>query len=326
MLKRFLKRLGAHLGQRQRPDSLFVPIKDKTGKVVGMMDKMGAEFFSSPKPALTQSVVDQLFNELTLVRMVHNVVGEDRRFHPETILNVTDPEALSSLRQALRLIEDETPFHVWSVGDYRLEFYQAEKLFSSIEILSANSVRLDLLHGDAHLRDGLLLFNWLSDRGVKEPLTRYYDDKKQEEKSRHAEDRWKQATPACLLPFWKGMTEEFLEAAILQTTLEAAYPNPEHRALELFRWFGSGEGHWSGYPVYESYPEQLLLNFPTDQLVTILMAATLTESQLEGASRYFAGWRFYKKRGAELALIPWVLKQQFLKHSLTSPDEDKRNR
>ncbi|MEZ6072231.1 MAG: hypothetical protein R3C10_18730 [Pirellulales bacterium] len=31
------------------------------------------------------------------------------------------------------------------------------------------------------------------------------------------------------------------------------------RALELFDWFGSGAGPWTGFPDYELLPEQILL-------------------------------------------------------------------
>ncbi len=318
MLKQLLRRLGSYFGNRQITQSSFVTLKDNNGKAVGMMDRIGADFFSSPKPSLTKTMVDQLFEKVTHVQIVHKFIGKDGRYHPETLLNITDPEAFSSLHNALEIIDEASPFHVWSVGDYVLEFYATNTLITSIELLSARTIRWDLLHGDAHLRNIPLLCNWLAERGVEEPLRRYYAEQERAEKYQAAEERWKQATPACLLPFWDGMSDKSLKIDIVQTTLETAYPDPEQRALELFRWFGSGEGPWSGYPIYEMYPEELLLNFPTDQLVSILLTAQLTESHLEGAARYFAGWTFNKQRGAESALLPVDLRQRLLHHCLTS--------
>ena len=98
------------------------------------------------------------------------------------------------------------------------------------------------------------------------------------------------------------------------------------RVLELFRWYGSGVGPWSGFPAYEIVVEELLLTFSTLQLVAALSRHSLTTAHLEGAARFFGGYSFGKHRRLELRDIPADLKSRLLAHSLTSTDEDKTSR
>jgi hypothetical protein len=55
---------------------------------------------------------------------------------------------------------------------------------------------------------------------------------------------------------------ETKDLAPVQESLAAAYPEPRARVLALFRWFGSGAGPWTGFPVYEQLAEQILLQLP----------------------------------------------------------------
>ncbi len=89
---------------------------------------------------------------------------------------------------------------------------------------------------------------------------------------------------------------------------------------------GSGAGPWSGYPAYESVAEQMLLEYPTPELVAAVSGRQLSEEEMEGAARLFGGWEFNRSRPSDNALIPDDLKTNLLEHSLRSTDEDKRNR
>ena len=83
--------------------------------------------------------------------------------------------------------------------------------------------------------------------------------------------------------------------------------------LALLGWFGSGAGPWSGYPSYESVPEELVLHYPTQVLVEALTATTPTAPQVAGAARYFAGWDFRQKKKDDGRLLPAGLKHQLLR-------------
>jgi hypothetical protein len=98
--------------------------------------------------------------------------------------------------------------------------------------------------------------------------------------------------------------------------------------LSLFGWLGSGVGSWSGFPVYETLAERLLLGEPTGQLVAALTqaSAALTDAELEGAARYFCGWEFCQGKPDDAALLPRELRQRLLAHALRSTDGDKIER
>ena len=132
-------------------------------------------------------------------------------------------------------------------------------------------------------------------------------------------------------------------------SLSAAYPEPQARILALFRWFGRGAGPWTGFPVYEQLAEQILLQFPVEELIDALQDAPLSEEHLEGAARFFAGWAFANRasgegvqlppsltysslaaylpeRSGDPAPIPAELRQRLLAHCQRSSDGDKRCR
>jgi hypothetical protein len=85
------------------------------------------------------------------------------------------------------------------------------------------------------------------------------------------------------------------------------------------KWDGLGVGPRSGYPAYEDIPEKLLLEFPISQLIAASEGTELTDSQLEGAARLFAGW-IGTKREDDLKALPSALKKRLLEQSLKSPD------
>jgi hypothetical protein len=105
-----------------------------------------------------------------------------------------------------------------------------------------------------------------------------------------------------------------------------SYPDSALRARALFAWFGTGEGSWSGFPAYETFAEEMLMEIPTSELLRVLDISELTATELEGAARLFAGWDFRKKREADLAALPEAAKTRLLNHSLQSADDDKRSR
>jgi hypothetical protein len=105
---------------------------------------------------------------------------------------------------------------------------------------------------------------------------------------------------------------------LLLEALRAAIPAPQGQSLTLFGWFGSGAGPWSGFPSYEAVPEQLLLHYPTQLLVDVLTASTLTETQWRGAARYFGGWEFRQRKKGDRALLPSDLKRRLLQAARTT--------
>jgi hypothetical protein len=114
--------------------------------------------------------------------------------------------------------------------------------------------------------------------------------------------------------------------AHLLEALNVAYADTNACILALFAWYGSGKGRWSSYPAYESVATQLLLTFPTEQLVTALTNRPLTPAQLEGSARFLSSNDYRTIRYDEIQQVPDGLKQTLLAYTLHFGDEDKIKR
>jgi hypothetical protein len=137
--------------------------------------------------------------------------------------------------------------------------------------------------------------------------------------------------------------------AVLLAAAAEVCPETRERILALFEWYANGVGGWTGYPDWEQFPERLLLTFPVADLVRTAESASLTEAQLEGAARFFAGaafqshnkqqagrsqlsiWYsefnvFQPTRSGQPVEIPPTLRQRLWDHCHSSGDPDKQQR
>lgn len=80
----------------------------------------------------------------------------------------------------------------------------------------------------------------------------------------------------------------------------------------LLAWFGSGTGLYSGYPSYESIPEEMLRLAPLPLLCAVL-DSDLTEAERCGASRFLRSWSFRKLRSK----VPLRIRAKYLMHRTT---------
>jgi hypothetical protein len=154
------------------------------------------------------------------------------------------------------------------------------------------------------------------------------EDRAAEQKKRETEEaRWLSAMPKSILPLWESVRYELSpDLTPLRAAIAKELPDMRQRILALFAWFGSGAGPWSGFPAYESIAEELLLDYPTPDLIAAAQTEGLTEQQIEGAARLFGGWDFGQRRPDDRKTLPAALKKRLLDHSLKSTDDDKLGR
>jgi len=115
----------------------------------------------------------------------------------------------------------------------------------------------------------------------------------------------------------------------------------------LLHWLRSGSGEWSIFPMYEIFPEQLLIGFSKDKIISALELEVPSFQHLEGAARLFASVAFHDKKPdseanlamaltrldliiappqPRLAEIPQEWREKLLNHCLQSDDEEKIRR
>lgn len=145
--------------------------------------------------------------------------------------------------------------------------------------------------------------------------------------------RWLDGMPASAKPLWErterfrfggGLRDE--EMAALRTSLADELPDATARIRALLGWFGSGVGTWTGFPGWESVPEKLLLEFPTEELLHAVDWAHLDMAQREGAARLFASWSFVTAGEDAPGRLPLELRRAMLDHVLNTGEGDQTDR
>jgi len=266
----------------------------------------------------------------------------------------TTHEDLATLKESIRITPPDQWFMCMCDPSTIIRLYRNGKKIGELGIIGGDTIRFSGWRGDARITQTKPWFKWLEDRRITAPRQEYEAEQAVEEKERMAEARWMKAMPASIVPLWQealnalspGMNVFVPQGAALPNRQENAtasptvmrepskldaalaneYPDKRERVLKLFEWFGSGAGPWSGFPAYESVAEQMLLEYPTPELLSSVAKVSLTEEQTEGAARLFAGWEFNRQRPRDNALLPAELKRRLLEHSLTSTDDDKLGR
>ena len=307
----------------------FVPIRDESGRVAGVMDRATAEYLTSQAPDPTQQSIDALLKRVTRVRVVPLENYRQGATELRTLLDTSDPASLASFRGCFAIVEDPETFgHCMCFGDPHLELYVGDEIVARIGYHHGVAIRWDAWKHDAWLKEPDRLLDWMSAHGVDGPRREVEEAVRRGEESRRQAERWLGAMPDCFRPFWERMDHDRdpeLHRLLLES-LQTAIPVPEGQALALFGWFGCGAGPWSGFPSYESVPEQLLLHYPTQFLADVLMASEPTEAQWRGAARYFGGWEFRQRKKGDRDVLPSDLKHRLLQVTRTTGVADNIDR
>jgi hypothetical protein len=235
---------------------------------------------------------------------------------PEPILiDTADPRSLASFRTCFAIVEDPSSFgHCMCPGDPHIELYARKAMVAKLSYHHGYSIRWDAWSYDAVLSEPDRLLDWMSEHGAPGPRAAVEEARQRAEEGERDARRWLAAMPAPLRPFWESL-EPFPDRDLYQPSLEAlrALPSVDAQVLALLGWFGSGAGPWSGCPSYESVAQDLLLHFAPQLMIDALAGTSPTDAQLVGASRYFAGWGFWQRYGADgMSLLSPALKQRLL--------------
>lgn len=256
------------------------------------------------------------------------VVLESPRQGAKVLFESTERSDLDALKSALKVERPERFLHCMCDGTPAFFLYAKGEKIAQITNHHAKVIRCNLWGGDATLLDAEALLKWFDARKIPGPRKEYTLDLKLRKEADEAEKKWVTAMPPALQPHWGKAKQSLFEPDLppLRKALESQVSDKNERILALFAWFGSGRGPWSGFPAYESIAEEMLLDYPTRDLLTAIAGKELSAAQTEGVARLFGGWDFSQRRPDDRKLLPAELKAKLLKHALTSQDEDKRGR
>jgi len=221
-----------------------------------------------------------------------------------------ESDHVGELQSLLEIEEPQSGFHCMCLGSVAVELLADGARVAVIGLHHGESIRLDGWPSDAPLVDGRPLANWLAAHGLPELLEEMNDTAKRRTQGAMARERWQAAMPSGIavhldaLADFTGGPRHGLKPDELQTivgALLAEYQTPVAACSALLRWFGAGEGPWSGYPSYEGLAEVLLLHMRSE-----LVAASLEfgdDDVALGAARYFAGWTLSQTRPEDVGLL-----------------------
>ncbi len=239
----------------------------------------------------------------------------------------TDRKDFDALKVALGARLPYEAIHCACSGSQRIVFYAKGETIGWVSNQHCKNIRFSAWPSDAELLDPEAFITWFDLRKISGPRTYFENEKAREKEERESQAKWVAAMPTSLRTYWPQMRQSFeVKAQRLRETLAAEILDQKTRILALCSWYGSGRGPWSGYPMYEDVPEEMLLEYSSPDLLAALNHDTLTGTQLAGAARFFAGPSFSKTRPMDLTSLPADLKARLLKHSLASNDDDKCQR
>lgn len=244
----------------------------------------------------------------------------------------SNPEDLKAFRDVLKLkIPDE-----WSLSicaEPYLILYKNKEEIVSIGNVLGNAVKTSVWSGNAFIVDPEKWLRWFDARGMS--MVRKERDEAEAANKKYTEEerRWYSAMPNGLKEAFDAQRYKLgipgmYDLRQMNIILEREYPEKNHRIRTLLQWYGSASNSdsWSSLYEYEVIAEQILLQYPTKELLTAINGVGLSELQIEGAARLFAGWSFYKNHPDDAALISPSLKKRFLDHALKSGNPEKAER
>lgn len=263
-----------------------------------------------------------------LIDRADKVVVSDTPWEKAKVLyESADRKDLDALKAALKVTAPDRPLHCMCDGTPAIDLYAKGERIGRLTNHHAVLVRCDLWKSDARLADPEPLLRWFDARKVRGPRAEYDEARRLEKAAAEDERKWLAAMPPSLKSHWPAARGSlFPDLAPFRQALTAAVSDEGERVRALFAWFGSGAGPWSGFPVYESVAENLLLDYKTADLLAAIKGRELTPAETEGVARLFAGFGFNRGRPGDNRLIPADLKAQLLKHSLSSGNEDRHGR
>lgn len=258
------------------------------------------------------------------------VVTIDSNDESKVLFESSNPRDLIEFQNALKLVIPDQ----WSLSicaEPRISLYKDGKEIASINNVLGYAVKTSVWSGNALVADSEKWLQWFDARGM--PRVRKERDDADAENKRYTKEEasWYAAMPRGLKESYEkqryrvGIPGKY-DLREMNVALQDEYPDPNDRMLSLLHWYGSGSDSWSSSYDYEVIAEKLLFQYATADIVGALHKVKPTETQIEGAVKFFAGWDFSRTRGKELDQIPAALKKELLSHALKSEDVDKRER
>lgn len=236
-----------------------------------------------------------------------NISGTDRiavtlhdKNGPKTVFETNNPKDISEFLESVKIISPKEAYYCPCINNYTIDLFRNGEKIANIANRHSRHICSQNYNGNAGLADPYKWAKWFEDRGIDYMRKDLESQARQAEKSKTDTECWETAMPESFKPFWgidmrQGYYSKKTNFQPISEAVAKEFPDECARALMLLKWYGSGEGNWSGFPAYEFVAEDLLKEIPAEKIAEIADTDDLDERQLAGAARFFAMTENYSK-------------------------------
>ena len=256
-----------------------------------------------PRP--TNDNLNKLFLGVDNVIIKESGVYHNKAIKDNIVLTLSHFDTIRQLQSLLEITEPTESFYCMCLGDYAIELIEDTKIKATLGFHHGVSIRYENWHGDSELakRDELLEF--LAQQGLTKPLADRLEEKRNMEPNRIIERKWLENAPDCFTKYWTDINNlDNSYFNLLISDLNREIPKRENQIIILLQTFGRTENFWTGYPIYEELPNEILKTFDIKEIISVYLRSDRNYKTRKGLGRFLCSYEFKKTRKQYLTDIP----------------------
>lgn len=262
-----------------------------------------AELNSIPKP--TNENLEKLFLGVVRVIIKDGGVYKNAAMTDNIVLTISQLDKIQTFQKLLEINEENNGFYCLCSGDYAIELHTENEIKATIGFHHGISIRYNNWNCDAELAKSDQLLNFIAEQGLVKPLQNRIEAKRNMEADKIIERKWLASSPKCFSKYWteiKNLNNNYFISLV--TDLNREIPDKENQIIILLQTFGRTENFWSGYPIYEELPNEILKTFEVQEIILAYLNSNKNYKTRKGLGRFLCSFEFKKEREKYLKDIP----------------------
>lgn len=259
-------------------------------------------------PKATNAAIRTMFTDIDEVFITEDGVYNNKAMSDKVLLHLTQTADISRLGQVLEIDEANTGFYCMCLGTYAIALHSRGTMQHIIGFHHGVSIRYSGWNGDAALSNNEALLVFLSELGFTRPLEDFTQEQRNRQADKVAERNWLEAAPNTFRKYRdkiKGLEAGYLPALIQD--LDTELPDRQQQIIVLLQTYGKTNNYWSGYPSYESVPEDILKTFEIKDIIHAYLQSDRNYKTRRGLGRFLCSFEMKKERKKFLKDIPAVV-------------------
>lgn len=245
-----------------------------------------------------------LFNGVDRVIIKEDGVSGDKAISDTILLEISSQEEICQLQAFLQIDETNTGFYCMCLGTYAIELFADSQLKATIGFHHGETIRYINWNGDAGLARSEDLLHFLAELGLSKPLEQYKEEKLNRDQQVVAERKWLEYAPASFRKYREEMNDfDDSYLPLLAGDLKAEIPDKNERIIRLLQLFGYSSHFWTGYPLYEEVPNELLKTLDTKEIINAYLQSDRNYKTRKGLGRFLCSFEFKKERAKYMECI-----------------------